>query len=302
MKNILLIIFSLFLSTSLSAQLWWSDDAKWVYGYEGTEWPSQYLIEVYVDGTEVINNVICKVLKSNTRIINNISNDTTYVEEIYGYAFESGNKAWCFYDGDFIPIYDFDLNVVEIITLPLDDGSTVDLEVDQITEETVSGQARRVLNMRVMAPNCSAMDGQIIKVIEGIGVDATLLEGYQGPFIHRMLDCFVPDPFNLFICHSDTNLNYPEGVNCEQVTSVIEINNDLAFDIFPNPTSGSLQIDNKVGSEIQQIELFNAAGKFIINNTVTNNQIDVSFLKEGIYFLKVHFDNEQIGMKRFVKM
>ncbi len=304
MKNIILLIFGLIFCTNLAAQTWWSDDAKWVYGHQNTGFPLEYIVQVYVDGTETINNVVCKVLKSNTRMINLNSNDTTFVEGIYGYAFQSGNKAWCFYDGDFIPIYDFDLNVVEIITLPLDDGSTVDLEVDQIADETIDGQSRRYYNMRIFS-DCSAMDDILIKVIEGIGVDATLLEGYQGPFIHRMLDCFTPNPFNSLICHADTKFSYPDGSDCEQifenVTPISDINNDLSFEVFPNPTVNVLEINNQVGAPIVDLEIYDELGKLISNNIPTNNIINVQELTPGIYYLKAYFDNEQVGMKRFLK-
>ena len=303
MKNTtLLLLLSLFLSTNLYAQVWWTNDSKWVFGHENTGYPIEYLEEVYVDGVEVINNIECKVLKSKSRLIDFTNSDTTYQENVYGYAYVSGNKAWCLHDGDFILIYDFDLNVGEMLTLPLDDGTTIDLEVDEILEEMISGQSRKVMNMRVISSNCSPIDGAIIKIIEGIGVDAFLLEGYQGPFVHRMFDCFIPDPFNQLMCYTDSNIIYPEGANCVTLTSISDIEEELAFEVFPNPTVNQIQFNNNTGTSLIHIEIYNKIGQLVVSDRNSKHSINVRHLESGTYFMKLYFENGQMGIKRFIKM
>jgi hypothetical protein len=69
------------------------------------------------------------------------------------------------------------------------------------------------------------------------------------------------------------------------------------IDIFPNPTSSFLSIVSE-DNEIQKVEILNNNGKLISSYKNTNmNQIDVSDLSKGVYFVRVFFEQMTITSK-----
>lgn len=304
MRYIFTLFFAFIFLGSINAQKWFGDNAKWVYGYDDLNGGIEVTIQLYIDGTQIIDNVVTKVIKANQRTINHNISDTTFIESIYGFAVEGDVGAFAAYESDLITIYDFELNVAEILTLPLDNGTFVQLEVDQISDETINGVSLRYQNMRVIT-TCSEINDQIIRLYEGIGVVDELIEGYQGPLLHRMLDCFPEAPKLRLICYSDDNISYPEGVDCnivfDEVTATSNINNQLAFNIYPNPAQQFIYINNEVNADIKHVELFNTTGTKLNNLQYSSSQVNVENITSGIYYLKVYFENGQVGMKRFVK-
>lgn len=67
--------------------------------------------------------------------------------------------------------------------------------------------------------------------------------------------------------------------------------------IFPNPVAQKLNIRTSLSFE--HLEVFDLSGKRVISSS-TENDVDVSSLKSGIYFLKLTGDKESIT-KKFVK-
>ena len=80
---------------------------------------------------------------------------------------------------------------------------------------------------------------------------------------------------------SEANINQaPEDVTdlivCENVTSITEQFTNLNTSIFPNPTSGELNINTDI--EILRIGIFNIYGQKVFDATYDDNTIDISFL------------------------
>jgi len=92
-------------------------------------------------------------------------------------------------------------------------------------------------------------------------------------------------------------------VSCELI-DIQNLSNETfdenQFTIYPNPTFGKLNIDTR-GNTVNHIELFNTQGKRVMNTSLNNlNQIDVSHLSPGIYFIKLDTDKNSI-IHKFVK-
>jgi len=84
--------------------------------------------------------------------------------------------------------------------------------------------------------------------------------------------------------------------------TAVGINNFGSTDlvnVYPNPTAGNIII--KTNEIIDQIEIVNISGKTVV---IINpaNQIDISNLENGIYFIKISFNNKQVLTKRIVKI
>jgi subtilisin-like proprotein convertase family protein len=91
-------------------------------------------------------------------------------------------------------------------------------------------------------------------------------------------------------------------------TSLNDINFDLSFDLFPNPTQVQLTIElNQPTEQKLSFQIFDVAGKlvqevqFTKNNAYLKEQVDVSRLAAGSYEVMLS-DGEMFGRARFVKM
>jgi Secretion system C-terminal sorting domain/FG-GAP-like repeat len=75
--------------------------------------------------------------------------------------------------------------------------------------------------------------------------------------------------------------------------------NDL-IDVFPNPAKNNINIKSEIYPS--QMSIYDFSGREIINKKVMNNNqnIDISNLKEGIYFLKIT-GNNKTAKRIFVK-
>lgn len=76
----------------------------------------------------------------------------------------------------------------------------------------------------------------------------------------------------------------------------IEFNQNVKF--YPNPTSNSvfLELENEI---IKEIYIFDLSGKLVITLKNVNNQIDLSNLQTGTYFIKT--DNINIKSFKIIK-
>jgi len=101
----------------------------------------------------------------------------------------------------------------------------------------------------------------------------------------------------------DTGTN----AECDSVFPVGSYTNTLStrtsqiedFAMYPNPTNlGFVNISSKNGAAIS-VSVFDVLGKQVINSNVTNNRLNVSQLKTGIYILKAKQDGA-ISTKKLV--
>jgi hypothetical protein len=90
----------------------------------------------------------------------------------------------------------------------------------------------------------------------------------------------------------DLVYNNPASVSTEE----------LAATIYPNPTSNvlNIQLDNGV---VDAIEIYNAYGQKLMSSEESNSaiQLDVSDLKQGVYFVRIFTNTGSVAVERFVK-
>ena len=78
----------------------------------------------------------------------------------------------------------------------------------------------------------------------------------------------------------------PEEVLSSQKHSSIE-----DFKIYPNPTTGVLNIEGNFLNVINEVQIFNVLGQKILDTKISNQefyQMDLSSLSKGVYFLKIN--------------
>ncbi|WP_179021705.1 T9SS type A sorting domain-containing protein [Winogradskyella forsetii] len=77
--------------------------------------------------------------------------------------------------------------------------------------------------------------------------------------------------------------------------------NGNSFSIYPNPTNtGSVSISS-TNSEAINVQVFDILGKQVKNQMLTNNTLDVSNLKSGVYIVKITQNNASTTKKLVIK-
>jgi hypothetical protein len=98
--------------------------------------------------------------------------------------------------------------------------------------------------------------------------------------------------------------NFPIITNIASSTYRILANesfeNSNVFNLYPVPSSDILNISNTNQYEIQAIEIYNQLGQIVQKEIGNKNQINVSQLQNGMYFLKIKTENT-IYTKQFIK-
>ena len=94
---------------------------------------------------------------------------------------------------------------------------------------------------------------------------------------------------------SDGKIIWYENLSLStSITNVTESN----YIIYPIPTEGNLTVQSN--TIILQIEIYNTLGQLVLLNT-HENEIDVSSLSQGLYFIKVKDENGNFGIKKIMK-
>jgi hypothetical protein len=71
-----------------------------------------------------------------------------------------------------------------------------------------------------------------------------------------------------------------------------------AFKVYPNPVKNLLNIQSK---EVpNKIEIFDTNGRLLQSATIISNQVDVSSLSSGTYFVKI-YSKENSGVVKITK-
>ncbi|MNK48619.1 hypothetical protein D3C87_674540 [compost metagenome] len=88
--------------------------------------------------------------------------------------------------------------------------------------------------------------------------------------------------------------------NCATL-EVSDVQKQNGIQVYPNPTSGFVTIQNIKNSNLKNVEVYNVAGQLIqkynLNNNTKNTSLDMSQLINGTYILKVNSETESNSVK-----
>ena len=79
-----------------------------------------------------------------------------------------------------------------------------------------------------------------------------------------------------------------------------EINNSSEnLKIYPNPSQGKIYLNHQKfpNNRVILAEIFNALGQVVFSKEINKNTIDLSKLKDGMYYIKLNFDSNTITKK-----
>lgn len=180
-------------------------------------------------------------------------------------------------------MYDFNLTIGD--TVPDPSGYNFSPEyhiIDSIDSILIDNSYRK----RYILPE---INGVPTHIIEGIGASTGLLY-----FISSSLSCYSE-----LSCYKENGMTiYPEGTFCDMNLGVLE--DRLYMEISPNPASDILTIQSDVGSTME-VEILNSFGQVVLKESLSElmNEMDVSQLSSGIYFVKILVEGK-VGVQKVV--
>lgn len=127
-----------------------------------------------------------------------------------------------------------------------------------------------------------------VSLLTGLKVSQQTINNTNGQFFELMRI-----QSNCYGANKPIRQNIPTSV-----TSSLKQNN---ISIFPNPTSGVIELENN--SNVIKIEIFDIVGKCVLTHNFIsiNHKIDVSTLQKGNYILKAYSKNKQYSISKFIK-
>ena len=85
-----------------------------------------------------------------------------------------------------------------------------------------------------------------------------------------------------------------------EITSTLEIEHDIPFLVYPNPSTGTLKLESDK-LEIQNVEVYNLFGEKVFQTSNINhqieNEINLSFLSKGVYLVRVYDESKGYDKK-----
>jgi len=78
-------------------------------------------------------------------------------------------------------------------------------------------------------------------------------------------------------------------------------NFNSVFELYPNPVNDKLFINNSKQVNIEKANVYNVFGKLILTTTNFTNEINVSSLASGMYFVQLESDNK-VYTQKFIKL
>jgi hypothetical protein len=80
---------------------------------------------------------------------------------------------------------------------------------------------------------------------------------------------------------------------------ISEFDMDNAIKIFPNPATSFLNIQNTYN--IDAISVYDIMGKLVLRDIQEKDKIDVTKLNSGLYFVRLHVNNNEIVKKLIIE-
>ncbi len=73
------------------------------------------------------------------------------------------------------------------------------------------------------------------------------------------------------------------------------------FKVFPNPSTNGFVNISSPNAEAISVNVYDVLGKQVLNNTITNNRLNVSSLNSGLYILKISQNGNSVTKKLVIK-
>lgn len=303
MKKVFILIICICFSELILAQKYYpfpTSNAVWrenhvaVYGSSNS---SYFSYQNFISGdTLIMGKTYHKIYK--TGYVNHKTRDTNiyseYKNEYVGAIREDNSKRIYFFKDIILNeqlLYDFNLKIGD--KLPTMVGTREDI-INNHVVYTVHG-IDSVIVSGVFHKRFEIFYSTNSKVylIEGLGsTDGLLARFYPSYGYNFELICFQQDGKSAF----------PDGVECNLIsTGISEVNLQNEIQIFPNPSTGIINISNLPDRPLK-LQLFNMLGKLVYETQIQaiNYSLNLNLMPGGIYLLKVIEKNKSIVFEKVI--
>lgn len=206
-----------------------------------------------------------------------VQNDATGTTLAGAYRNEGNQVYYCKWNGsdydEETTLYDYDLEEGDFFN-ELDAHPMIVTEISVITDD--NGVERRKFTFEFIG-----LPDETEYWIEGVGSSKGFINmGVYTPTEDGAI-------FHLLCYHVGENLIYtnPEYNMCD-IDEVEENLTDNNISIYPNPAKNIVKILNDNDLQISNIEIFDLTGRMVLN-TEKANDIDISSLPDGQYFVRI---------------
>lgn len=284
------------------AQTWSPAGAKWTYASsDGGSYHG--VVEYTYSGDTIINSINCKKLlkirKGEYYSIHSLFQDTLGTEITY----EQNGVVYIRTNNIFDTLYNFNALIGDQWTMirhPTQCDSTSSITVIDTGTISINSIPLKflVVNLHFDAnfPNIDYQD----TIIEKIGIIGSYF--LPADFCSAALD---GQEGGRFQCYSDDNFNTYKSFwtsTCSFIVDIDEQKKETLINIYPNPVSDLITINiDKMFGEVNRLELYNSIGQIILLQTQLND-IDISELPDGFYFIKVTNKRGLVMNTKFLKV
>lgn len=302
MKKTLLILF-LSISSMAHSQVWISKGATWHYDWSGIGFGGFEKI-IYTKDT-LINNHLCNELVSiNFEFTYNEKNElvslgSDTLKSYYTYV--HGDTVFYLVNDKFDVLYNFGAKPGDTWNLGVDTNgfkcSNSVVKVDSIGNIVINEKSYRWIWLSTLDNSSVGLNGKIIERF-----------GAMGDFLFptdRNCDKNIIVDFNLysFSCFQDDNfpLFNVTGKDCEYLLKVGIPEIKETYKLYPIPTKNKLYISENINNELF-IRIFTTNGKVVYSCRTRLNEIDLSSIANGVYFIRIDEKNKKSIVKKIVKI
>lgn len=225
-------------------------------------------------------------------------------------VWEDSAKVYFHENDAFYLLYDFDAQVGDTVLSydPINRGlfsvtsatetqlipNSTPYYVEAIEAIEVSGFMRKQFTTSFIFGQTDDICSDKTTIIENIGSTSMGLTGQW--CLHVLSGCF-----GQIVCYANDEIEYESGfLSCDTFTGLttLELTNELL--IYPNPTTGKINLDLATATvNFVSFTLFDQVGKQLTQGKL-QNQLDLSFLDAGIYYLRLSSQAGDYWVKRLV--
>jgi hypothetical protein len=132
----------------------------------------------------------------------------------------------------------------------------------------------------------------------------------QPCIVNTSVSQVVSHPINFFSYEGSVDLLQPktifsedilvgDSIYCNTAVDLSNSNNIKNILVYPNPSNGLVTIDLPIGNQDNKVEIIDINGKILFSShfTETNQNINLSLLDNGIYFIRFKQNNLTINRK-----
>ena len=284
-KFAVLAIAMLAISLNLNAQEWY---IYGVYTWSAPHPVGDFHERYYQSGTTTIGGIEYNII--NVERVPN-PNNVTIVDGAYR---NDGNQVYyCKWNGssydEEVILYDYDLEVGDFFH---DD----DDHPMQVTEVTTIYDENHVSRKKITFEFLGLADVTEFW-IEGVGSN----RGFINVGMYEPAHDSDGEMYHLLCYHVNNNVVYvnPEYNECDMPFAVEDNSITNEITVYPNPASDVIKILNDNNLNITNVEIIDLTGRTVLS-TDNANDIDISSIPEGQYFVKI-IGETTIVRKLFIK-